>query len=317
MKQPDLSIIIVSWNTRDLLRGCLASLPAAAAGLPWEVLVVDNGSHDDSATMVRDSFPDATLIEAGANLGFARANNLALARARGRAVLLLNPDTICPPRSLTRLVAIADRHPGHGCYGPLLIDEDGEPATSFGHFPAMRYHWLRPLACLPLGRRWRLWSRFTHAARRGDPDRTVNYIVGACLMIPRASLQRVGLLDERFFLYFEETDWCLRAWREGLPARLCTAVEVVHLEGRSAEIVSDFSLAQFQHSYRLFTAKHAGRRAVCRLRLALFWEKGLQAVWHGLVFWSRRHRRLARRFAREAGLQLRSDLTQEPPAASP
>ena len=316
MKAPDLSIIIVNWNTRDLLRGCLASLPAATTGLCYEVFVVDNGSSDESTTMVRHLFPDVTIIEAGGNLGFARANNLALARAQGRAVLLLNPDTVCPPHALARLLDAADRHPGHGGYGPLLIAEDEEPTTSYGNFPALRYHWLRPLACLPLGNRWRCWSRFTHVPRRGDPSRIVDYIMGACLLIPRAALQRVGFLDERFFLYFEETDWCLRAWREGLTARLCNDVEIVHLEGRATDLVSRFSLVQFQHSYRQFAAKHAGLRAVGQLRVALFWEKCLQAAWHALAFWSPRHRRLSSRYACEALLQLQSDLSQEPPISS-
>jgi N-acetylglucosaminyl-diphospho-decaprenol L-rhamnosyltransferase len=277
-------------------------------------MVVDNASSDDSAGMVRSAFPDVVLIEPGINLGFARANNVALNQAKGRAVLLLNPDTVCPQGSLFRLLETADSNPGYGAYGPMLVARDREPTTSYGNFPSLRHHWLRPLACLPLGRRWRLWSRFTHVPRRGDPDRIVHYIMGACLLIPRAALERVGLLDERFFLYFEETDWCLRARRAGLPARLCNAVEIVHLEGRAAQIVSRFSLVQFQHSYRQFMTKHAGRGAVRLLRLALFWEKGLQAFRHSLFFWSRRHRALTRRYAFEARLQLQSDLGQAPPA---
>lgn len=314
MNTPDLSIVIVNWNTCELLRDCLDSLPAASDGLSYEVFVVDNGSADDSAVMVGNLFPDVMLIEAGSNLGFARANNLALPRTRGRSVLLLNPDTICPPHALTRLVEAAERHPGHAGYGPILVAGDGEPTTSYGNFPSLRYHWLRPLACLPLGRRWHRWSRFTHIPERGDEDMTVNYIVGACLLIPRTALELVGTFDERYFLYFEETDWCLRAWREGLKARLCSDIEVVHLDGRAAELVSHFSLVQFHHSYRLFVAKHAGFEAVVRLRLALLWEKGLQAFWHALQFWSSRHRRLAGRYAREALLQCRSDLGPEPPS---
>ena len=317
MATPDLSLIIVNWNTRDLLRDCLASLPGAAAGLNLEVIVVDNASADGSPAMVRREFPGVTVIDAGANLGFARANNLALQQARGRAVLLLNPDTVCPPDSLTRLLRLAQQHPGHGGFGPLLTTRDGEPTISSGAFPALRFHWLRPLTGLPLGQRWRRWTRFTHVPRRGDPDRQVDYVAGACLLIPRPALEAVGLLDERFFLYFEETDWCLRAWRAGLPIRLCASVEVVHLEGRTAELVSRFSLAQFQCSYRQFMAKHAGSGAVLGLRLGQVWEKGLQAIWHALRPWSARRRRLASRYAYEVRLQWKPDLAPVPPDAVP
>lgn len=314
MKSPDLSIIIVNWNTRDLLRACLASLPGATAPCDCEIFVVDNGSRDGSVAMVRDLFPQVILIEAGANLGFARANNLALARTSGRAVLLLNPDTVCPPGSLARLLAAADRHPDHGGFGPLLVGADGEPVTSYGNFPALRFHWLRPLAGLPFGRCWRRWSGFTHVPDREEPDRTVDYVVGACLLMTRTALEQVGCLDERFFLYFEETDWCLRARRAGLPVRLITAVEVVHLEGQAAELASRFSLLQFHDSHRRFMAKHRRRGTVPHLRLALFWAKGLQAAWHALHGCSPRRRRLARRYAFEAALQLRADLRPEPPS---
>jgi GT2 family glycosyltransferase len=314
MQTIDLSIVIVAWNTRDLLRDCLASLPAATAGLACEVVVVDNASSDGTAAMVRDEFPEVEFVASGGNLGFARANNLILPRARGRSVLLLNPDTVCPPLSLTRLLAAADARPGCGGFGPLLTDGDGAPTITCGNFPSPRFHWLRPLADLPLGRRWQRWVRFTDIPRRGEPDREVDYVAGACLLVPRTALDTVGLLDERFFLYFEETDWCRRAWRAGLPIVLVGEVTVVHLEGRAAELVSRFSLAQFQHSYRLYLAKHAGPGAVRHARLAQVWEKGLQTLRHGVCFWSPRSRRLARRFAFETALQFRRDIAPTPPA---
>ncbi|MDD5718499.1 MAG: glycosyltransferase family 2 protein [Candidatus Krumholzibacteria bacterium] len=313
MATVDLSIIIVNWNTRDLLAACLASLPAATAGLTSEIIVVDNDSRDGSAAMVQERFPAVQVVAAGANLGFARANNVALRRASGRNVLLLNPDTVCPPGSLAALAAVAAHHPECGGFGPLLIAHDDTPTTSCGNFPALRFHWLRPLASLPFGRRWQRWSRFTDVPRRGEPSRLVDYVAGACLLIPRDVLARVGTLDERFFLYFEETDWCLRAWRAGLPIMLCTAVEVIHLEGRAADLVSLFSLTQFQSSYRRFIAKHRGRCTVELLRCALFWEKGMLSVWHACRPWSARHRRLARRYAFEMRLQLRADIDPPPP----
>ncbi len=314
MTRPELSIVIVNWNTRDLLRDCLRSLPAATGPRSCEVIVVDNASGDGSPEMVAAEFPAVTLLPAGGNLGFARANNLALPRARGAHLLLLNPDTVCPPGSVDRLLACAEAHPGHGGYGPLLTDADGRPTITCGNFPARRLHWLRPLATLPLGRRWRRWAQFTHVPSSDEPAQRVDYVAGACLLVPRAAYEAVGPLDDRFFLYFEETDWCLRAWRQDRPILLCPDAAVVHLEGRAAELVSRFSLQQFQASYRRFVAKHHGPAAVPGFRLAIAWEKSLLALRHALQPWSRRHRALARRYAFEARLQLQADITPTPPA---
>ena len=123
----DLSVIIVNWNTRDMLRDCLASLPRATEGLETEVLVVDNASSDGSAEMVRNEFPTARVIESGGNLGFSKGNNLALAKARGDGLLLLNPDTVCPPASLARLCRFMNGKRDLAAVGPRLVDGEGNP----------------------------------------------------------------------------------------------------------------------------------------------------------------------------------------------
>lgn len=313
MSNPDLSIVIVNWNTRDLLRQCLSSLTDAVGDLDHEVLVMDNDSADGSLAMVASEFPAVAAENSGGNLGFARANNLALPRTRGRHVLLLNPDTICPAGSLAALVAAAARHPGCGAVGPMLTESDGTPTISSGHFPRPRFHWLRPLSVLPLDRRSRTYISFTDVPEHGGPDRPVDYVAGACMLIPRDSLEAVGLLDEQFFLYFEETDWCLRAWRMGRPIVLVPSVAVVHLEGRAAELVSRFSLAQLQQSYRQFLIKNGGPGAVRHARIAQVWEKGWQWLRHAMVAWQPRHRALAARYGFELGLQLRRDIAPLPP----
>ncbi len=313
----DLSIVIVSWNTQALLRACLASLPKAVAPLRYEVLVVDNGSRDATPAMLRHDFPSVTLIEAGENLGFARANNRAFRVASGRYILMLNPDTVCPPGSLAALVDHADRHPGHGGYGPLLIDAEGRPTITYGHFPSARYHWIWPLGLLTIGPRWARLTQFVYVPRRGEHDRTVPYVAGACMLIPRDMLATVGDLDEQFFLYFEETDWCRRAWERNLPIRLCMASEVVHLEGQAALQASAFSVRQFHHSLRLYARKHHGRLAVWNFRAALFWEYAGKAALRVLLPTDRvRNRARARRFWSIALLQLHTDIAPAPPLAS-
>lgn len=311
----DLSIVIVSWNTRDLLRDCLASLPAATAELGTEVIVVDNASADGSATMVAEDFPHIRLMESGGNLGFARANNLALPHTTGHAVLLLNPDTVCPPGSLARLFRFAVGRPGVGAAGPRLVDATGRPTMSWGVFPRARDHWLGFLDPRRIWLRGPWAERFTAAPDRAEPSRTVDYAVGACLMIPRAALEQVGLLDERFFLYFEETDWCWRSRDAGLDVWYCAETEVTHLEGQAAEQASDFSLRQFQLSYRLFVEKHQGKRAVLRFRLAQFVEYGWKSLLRRLAPGDRsRNATLARIYASRARLQLAGTLETRPPA---
>ena len=132
----NLSIIIVNWNTRDMLRDCLASLPAATEGLVTEILVVDNASSDGSAAMVGDEFPGVRLIESGGNLGFSRANNLALAQTSGDGILLLNPDTVCPPLCLVRMFRFMNGKENVGAVGPRLVDGTAGPRSPADTFPA-------------------------------------------------------------------------------------------------------------------------------------------------------------------------------------
>ena len=308
----DLSIIIVNWNTCGMLRDCLRSLAAATEGLETEILVVDNASRDGSAAMVAAEFPAIRLLAAGGNLGFARANNLALPHATGHAVLLLNPDTVCPPASLVRLFRFVHGRANVAAAGPRLVDADGRPTISWGFFPRARDHWL---GCLDPRRLWLrgpLAQRVTVIPGRSDPSRTVDYVLGACFMIPRVALETLGPLDDRYFLYFEETDWCWRARGQGLDVWYCAETEITHLEGRAAEQVSRFSLRQFQLSYRLFVAKNYGRGRVWSFRLAQFAEYGMKALLRRLAR-GERNRKLAAVYWERARLQLSARIEAAPP----
>jgi N-acetylglucosaminyl-diphospho-decaprenol L-rhamnosyltransferase len=311
----DLSIVIVNWNTRDKLRDCLASLVAATSGLAVLTVVVDNASSDGSADMVRDEFPACWLIESGGNLGFARANNLALAQAETPQILLLNPDTVCPAGSLTALSAYLAANARVAVVGPQLVDETGRPAASYGNFPR---EWHHLVAAIDPRRTWMPGElRRAGLGRTPAPDQLpgpVEYVKGACFLLRREVLEQIGPLDERFFMYFEECDWCRRANAAGYEVHLLPAVKVKHLEGCAAAQVSDFSLVQFQASYRMFIAKHYGRRRLPGFRLAQLLEysaKGmLRAIAPGDRQWNRQ---LARRYRTTAGLQLRNRLEPRPP----
>ncbi len=313
----DLSIIIVNWNTGDLVRECLRSLPAATAGLGTEVLVVDNGSTDDSVPAITREFPHVRMMATGKNLGFAAGNNQALPLTSGRMILLLNPDTVCPPGSLTRLVSFALRHDNLAATGPRLVAADLQPTLSWGFFPRLRDHWLGFLDPRKLWLRGPLAQRIVVTPNRNQPSCTVDYVVGACLLMTRSALEKVGLLDERYFLYFEETDWCYRARQMGLEIWYCAECEVVHLEGKAAARTSAFSVRQFQVSYRAFVAKHYGKFRVPMYRMAQFAEFGMKALLRSLLPWERRQNRtLARLLWSKARLQLVNHLAAQPPAAS-
>jgi len=309
----NLSIVIVNWNTCVLLRACLSSLAKATQGLETEILVVDNASSDGSAAMVAAEFPRVRLLESGGNLGFSRGNNLALPHTTGDAVLLLNPDTICPPQSLTRLYRFLHGHENVGAVGPRLVDGDGRPAISGGYFPRTRFHWLGFVDPRRLIFRGELAERIVFVPRRHEASRTVEYIMGACFMMPRAALERVGPLDDRFFMYFEETDWCWRARQAGLDIWYCAETEITHIEGQAAEQAGPFSLRQFQLSYRLFVAKNYGAGRVKAFRLAQFAEYGAKALWRFLLP-GPKNKALAAHFAAKARLQLVGNLSVEPPA---
>lgn len=216
--------------------------------------------------MVRGHFPEVTLIESGANLGFAAGNNLALRQAIGRCILLLNPDTLVAPGALVALVAFLNTHPNFGIVGPLLVDGSGHVQPSWADFPTLRSELL-------VGHR-----RHRKPLPGGDAYE-VDWIAGACMAVRPEAIKTVGLMDERFFLYTEETDWCLRFHQAGWRVAFFPEVRVVHLEGSST--VKDAPRASFllYHSKMLYFDKHYGRAMAQVLRLSMVALAPLRAAW--------------------------------------
>lgn len=300
----DLSVIIVSYNTRELLRDCLHSL-ASAGAVQFEVLVVDNASADGSAEMVGQSFPDVQLIVNDHNAGFAAANNIGLRRARGRYLLLLNSDTRVLDGALARMVQFMDAHPAAGYCGPCLLNADDSHQASARRFPT------------PLSRAWAMsgmagrYPRSRHALDlhwQGGAQGTyrVDWLSGACLMVRAAAVEQVGVLDESFFMYFEETDWCRRMARGGWEGWYIGDARVVHLGGGSVRHDSDVRPFQgdhpvhWVHSQRCYMRRYHGR-----LGLAL--SEGLQVAGYALVWLRHRVRggELSRRKASTAAAAIR------------
>ncbi len=264
--EPHLSILIVSWNTRDLLARCLDSLYRHPPGVPFEVVVVDNASSDGSAEMVRQFGHPVRLVENQENVGFAAPNNQAIALSRGRYLLLLNPDTEVRPQALASMVAYLADHADVGGLGPRLLNPDGSHQVSCYPAPTLsREFWrlfhldaLRPLGTYPQ----RMWQS------REPLD--VEVIQGACLMLRREALKEVGLLDERYYIYSEEVDLCLRLRRAGWRLVWLPGAQVVHYGGQSTRQASAPMFLHLYHSKVLYFRKHRGRLAAGVYKAILF-----------------------------------------------
>lgn len=252
----DLSVIIVSWNTRALTTACLASLPAGAGSLSWDAWVIDNASSDDSVEAIRRDFPHVQLIANAENVGFAAANNLGIRASRGRYVLLLNSDTVTPPGSLEAMVRFADAHPRAGVVGPKLENPDGSFQSGPMPFPSL---WTESLSVTGLG---------TRLLFRGYPSRPpdacttaqrADYVGGACMLGRRQAVDQVGGLDEGYFMYAEEPDWCWRMREQGWETWYTPESRVTHFGGQSTRQVREAMLVALYRAKVRFFQRHRGR----------------------------------------------------------
>ena len=229
----DIDVVIVSWNTREELLACLASL--AASPLPrLHVVVVDNASSDGSADAVAAAFPDVELLRRPHNDGFAVAANAGVRAGRARAALFLNPDTVVPPGTLATLVDHLDALPHHAAVAPRLRGADGALQHSVHRFPSLGISLLLALGLQHLAPRALRARWLLEGSWHGDTDRDVDWAVFAAILVRRQVLDEVGPLDEGRHLYAEDLEWCLRATRAGHPVRFTPHAEVIHLGERSA-----------------------------------------------------------------------------------
>lgn len=222
---PDLSVIVISYNTRAVLARCLQALDeaAATAALHIELIVVDNASTDGSADLVAAEYPDARVVRNAHNLGFAAANNQGLARVASPYCLLLNSDAFIGPAALRAGVDLLRGGPEIGMIGVRIDNPDGTLQASYGSFPTL---WSD--ICFSLGAD-RLMRRRTDDQHIGPAD----WVHGACMFVRTAAVRDAGPLDERFFMYSEEVDWCRSFWRSGWEVWYLGKASVVHLGGAS------------------------------------------------------------------------------------
>lgn len=292
----DLAVVIVNWNVRDLLRGCLESVRRGLdnAGLDAAVVVVDNASTDGSAAMLRRDFPWVRLIAAPRNVGFTAGNNLALrlfwpldqgrrTRDAGpiektslalrpvppRYVLLLNPDTEIVGDALGAMVAYMDAHPDVGLLGPRLRYPDGSVQPSRRRFPTLQTLFLESTLLQQWWPHSAALRRFYVQDQPDDVTQDVDWIVGAAMLARSEALQPVGLLDEGYFMYSEEVDWARRFGAAGWRVVYLPGAEVIHYEGKSSEQVVAQRAIYFQSSKVRYARKWHGAVVAEGLRLFL------------------------------------------------
>ncbi len=250
-----LSIIIVSWNTCDLLEACLNSVFLYPPSVDFEVWLVDNNSQDDSLDMVRSQFPQVKIIENDMNVGFAEANNQAIQRSQGSYILLLNPDTEVTANAIQSLVDFMDKYADAGAVGACLLNPDGTLQTSCSPRPTLFREW------------WRMahfdtvyaYGRYNMHTWDKQSPREVDVIQGAALLLRKSVLDKIGSLDSSYFMYSEEVDLCVRIQKAGWRLYWAPASQVVHYGGQSTNQVAGEMFEHLYSSKVLFFRKHYGQ----------------------------------------------------------
>lgn len=248
-----LSIVIVSYNTRVDLERCLESLRQHPPSVPHDVVVVDNASSDGSAEMA-ERFAGVRVIRHDRNAGFAVANNIGIRASHGELILLLNSDTIAPPGAIDRLVTRLQRSPEVAVVGPRLVNGSGQAELSFGRMisPIAEWRQGRLVKALAINDREAV-ARVEAMTRQ---EQRVDWVTGACLLVRRSDAEAVGLLDERFFMYTEDVDFCASIRARGRQVLFAPDTEVIHLRGRSAATASAATRTAYERSHLAFYRKH-------------------------------------------------------------
>jgi GT2 family glycosyltransferase len=250
----DLSIIIVNRNTKEYLLPCVKSIFDKREEISREVIVVDNASQDGSASEVKKTFPFVRLIKNERNLGFARASNQALRKASGRYILLLNPDTQVREGAIENLASFMESHAEVGVAGVQLLNGDGSKQNSIANFPSLTTELLNKSLLR------RLFPKKFPGKEKNYPEPIeVDSMIGACMMVRRDVFDQVGLLDEEYFLFLEETDWCYRIKRAGWRIYYVPQAEVYHFQGKSAEKEKKRARVEYFRSRYHFFKKNKGK----------------------------------------------------------
>lgn len=231
----ELSIIILNYKTRGLVKQCIRNVMASTAGLDYEIIVVDNGSNDGCEQMLKENFPGIKFIQTGKNLGFAAGNNVGIKEAKGKYILVLTADVTVTEGSIEKMVEHMEKNPQTGLAGPKIINPDGSYQITCRTFqtPQIILYRRTPLGYLKFAKNElakHLMSDFDR-----QTNREVDWVMGACMIVRKSALDKVGLFDERFFFYVEDMDWCRRFWANGYKVMYIADAKVIHLYEKASD----------------------------------------------------------------------------------
>ena len=288
----EVSIIIVNWNTRDILRDCLDSFYETKNNLSYEIIVVDNASTDDSVKMIVSDYPEVKVIQNNENRGFAAGNNQGILEAKGTYVLLLNTDTIILDNAITKMVRFADAHPESAIVGCRVLNKNRTLRSTRFMYPSVLNMILSTVYLNKIFSNHKFFGRERMSGFDADHVHEPEVVSGCCMLARKEAIQQVGMLDEQYFMYGEETDWCYRFAKTGWKISFTPDAEIIHLGGASSRQRKPEMLLQLKGSILLFMKKHKNRisYAFSCLLVSLFFF--LRAPWwacYGLF--SRKNRR--------------------------
>jgi GT2 family glycosyltransferase len=297
----NLSFILVNWNTKDLILEALRSIVETVHGYTYEIFVVDNGSREGGPEAIAEAFPQIHLIRNATNVGFARAVNQALVKARGDYIMLVNSDARLMDEAAQVLVTFMEENPDVGIAGGQLINEDGSRQNSVAPFPSLATELLNK-------RLLRVFfpHRYPGKERYYPRPIDVDSIVGACLIVRRQAIEEVGYLDEGYFFFMEETDWCLRMKEKGWRVSFVPDARILHLQGFSvARAKTEARIEYYRSRYRLF-ATWRGRTETILLKGGLILRLVGEIAANSLLLWKKRYRERWRTYCRLLLWHLRS-----------
>lgn len=301
----DVCVVVVSWNTRDILRGCLRSVFEQTRKVSFKVIVIDNNSHDGSAEMVRAEFPEVTLIANAENRGFAAACNQGMRLASTRYTLLLNPDTVVLDDAISRCVGYADVRPDVGVVGCQVLEDENRITPTGFSFPSPLNVFLALSGLSRVFPRSRLFGQPEFSWWDRKSERDVDVVTGMFMLVRREAIAQVGLMDEAYFVYSEEADWCYRFAQAGWRRVFTPCARIVHLDGgaKSTKQASKKMFVQLQKSTMIYHRKNLGLASWWLLKLIYIGSNFVRMIaWFVLSVVNRDNRNWHRSAAARAAL---------------
>jgi GT2 family glycosyltransferase len=281
---PDVSVVIVNWNTLKYICDCLNSLLRAGKGYTREIIVVDNASCDGSADVVARQFPGVSVIRNAENVGFARANNIGIRRAAGRYICIVNPDVVVRDGCIENLMRFMDQNPGVGIAGPRILNSDGSVQISCRHFPTIWNNLCQSLGLNRLFPKSAFFSDWLMSYWPHDGIRSVDVLSGCFWIVRREAINQVGLLDEDFFIYGEDIDWCRRFHKAGWDVMFYPESAVIHFGGGSSSKAPIKFYIEMQKADLHYWEKHHGAVGRASYAGVIFFRHLLRLIFMALQY---------------------------------